>query len=144
MKRELKEKWLEALRSGEYPQGKGALHRASVETSINATPGEVERTVCESHTYCCLGVLIDVADVGPWVEAFSDGAGEKTFKVVGMNTYIISSSNPLYEQFGKTPEERDRIIGTLAVANDNGGSFELIATIVDALVPVDQDYEVEA
>lgn len=41
MDKELKAKWLDALRSGKYVQGRGAL-----------------RT--ESDTYCCLGVLCDV------------------------------------------------------------------------------------
>lgn len=37
---EVKKKWLEALRSGKYKQGKGKLKR--------------------SDTYCCLGVLCDL------------------------------------------------------------------------------------
>jgi hypothetical protein len=37
----VKEKWIEALRSGDYEQGKGALSIAG--------------------TYCCLGVLCDLA-----------------------------------------------------------------------------------
>ena len=41
MNKEVKEKWLEALRSGEYKQGRGALRNKDDE-------------------YCCLGVLCDV------------------------------------------------------------------------------------
>lgn len=41
MNPELKEKWLEALRSGKYEQGQGRL-------------------ACEGH-FCCLGVLVEVA-----------------------------------------------------------------------------------
>jgi hypothetical protein len=47
---ELKEKWLQALRSGEYTKGKGAL-----------------RSTTKSGTcYCCLGVLADVVDHDAW------------------------------------------------------------------------------
>jgi hypothetical protein len=41
---ELKEKWLEALRSGQYEQGFGRLKL--------------------QDRYCCLGVLCDVSDTG--------------------------------------------------------------------------------
>lgn len=42
LKKKYKDKWLKALRSGRYEQGKGALHVASL----------------ASHdTYCCLGVI---------------------------------------------------------------------------------------
>lgn len=43
MKKEIMEKWVAALRSGEYKQGIGLLH---------------DRT---QNTYCCLGVLSELA-----------------------------------------------------------------------------------
>lgn len=43
MKREVKLKWVEALRSGQYQQGKKMLHSL------------------RDDTYCCLGVLSDLA-----------------------------------------------------------------------------------
>lgn len=43
---EMKKRWVEALRSGKYKQGKGRLHD-------------------EVHdTYCCLGVLNEIEDLG--------------------------------------------------------------------------------
>ena len=45
MDKEIKEKWLEALRSGEYIQGEGQLARERFD--------KIE--------YCCLGVLCEVA-----------------------------------------------------------------------------------
>lgn len=45
MKKDIKEKWVAALRSGEYKQGKDALMR------------ETE----EGQEFCCLGVLCDLA-----------------------------------------------------------------------------------
>jgi hypothetical protein len=47
---ELKEKWIKALRSGEYTQGRGALRS----TTKNGT------------CYCCLGVLADIVDHDAW------------------------------------------------------------------------------
>ena len=46
MDQELKAKWVDALRSGEYKQGKERLHNLG------------------DNSYCCLGVLADVA--GAW------------------------------------------------------------------------------
>ena len=46
MKASVKRDWIEALRSGEYKQGRFAL--------------------CRSGTWCCLGVLRDVAIEGDW------------------------------------------------------------------------------
>lgn len=43
MNTEVKARWLKALRSGDYQQGKGALH------------------IQDKHAYCCLGVLCDLA-----------------------------------------------------------------------------------
>lgn len=47
MKTELKKRWLEALRSGEYKQGQRRLRNNSDE-------------------HCCLGVLCDLIDPGAW------------------------------------------------------------------------------
>lgn len=46
MNTEMKAKWVEALRSGKYTQGKGSLH-----------PG---------NCFCCLGVLCDLIDPTKW------------------------------------------------------------------------------
>jgi hypothetical protein len=48
MNRELKEKWVAALRSGDYVQGNGALKYGKEGAMY----------------YCCLGVLAEVADPG--------------------------------------------------------------------------------
>ena len=44
--RELRDEWVAALRSGDYPQGQGALKTAD--------------------GYCCLGVLCDIVDPKGW------------------------------------------------------------------------------
>jgi hypothetical protein len=47
MDKELKTKWVKALRSGRYKQGRTQLHNP------------------KNNTYCCLGVLADVAGYVP-------------------------------------------------------------------------------
>ncbi len=49
MNKEIKVKWLEALRSGKYKQGKQRL-RSKV-----------------TDRFCCLGVLCDISGIGEWV-----------------------------------------------------------------------------
>lgn len=46
MNAEVKQKWIDALRSGKYNQTKGCLH--------------------DNTGYCCLGVLCDVVDPNGW------------------------------------------------------------------------------
>ncbi len=64
MDKELKAKWVAALRSGEYKQGKTFLRR-------------------EDNSYCCLGVLLDVAGVdrkkwdGMCITPFKGGVGNE-------------------------------------------------------------------
>lgn len=45
---EVKKIWVEALRSGKYKQGRRKLH--------------VVDAPCGEHTYCCLGVLCELAE----------------------------------------------------------------------------------
>jgi hypothetical protein len=47
MNKKVKTKWLEALRSGKYKQGKARLKREG--------------------KYCCLGVLCDISNLRTWV-----------------------------------------------------------------------------
>lgn len=49
MNQEVKEKWVAALRSGKYEQGRHSLHG-------------------ERNSYCCLGVLCDISGLGKWGE----------------------------------------------------------------------------
>jgi hypothetical protein len=48
MKQDIKEKWLTALRSGNYKQGRFVLRNPL-------------------DQYCCLGVLCDISSLGNWV-----------------------------------------------------------------------------
>lgn len=53
MNKEIKREWLTALRSGEYKQTRGLLHRYQ-------------------GGFCCLGVLLDACFEGEWVHAPGD------------------------------------------------------------------------
>ena len=50
---EVKARWLKALRSGEYEQGKGAL-------------GQKVGTIKKTKQMCCLGVTAHVEGIGEW------------------------------------------------------------------------------
>jgi hypothetical protein len=51
VKRELRDKWVTALRSGEYLQGYAMLHDP------------------DTNRYCCLGVLVDIGKCNtPWTD----------------------------------------------------------------------------
>jgi hypothetical protein len=58
MDAELKAKWVEALRSGNYVQGTLALRQAPFANG-------------KAYSYCCLGVLCEVA-LGPFIDGYSD------------------------------------------------------------------------
>lgn len=57
MKPEIKKIWIEALRSGKYQQGQGALK--------------------EGDSFCCLGVLCDLYDSTGWDPAPNDNRSKK-------------------------------------------------------------------
>jgi hypothetical protein len=100
MPQELKDKWIEALESGEYKQGKNTL----------CTP---------DGAYCCLGVLEQVAenDVEPY--NFPSNA---FYQRNGIETGGITESNLLgYET---------AVDALLAERNDLGISFPEIAKLI--------------
>ena len=75
MKAELKAKWVEALRSGEYEQGEGALKKG--------------------NSYCCLGVLCSLAEREITGENRIDGlSASETYEAI-----IEMIGTPNYEQF---------------------------------------------
>lgn len=69
LKPEIKRRWIEALRSGQYQQTRGALRRLGTDTNSTG----------ESYPegFCCLGVLCDViaGDIdGQWLAPDESGA----------------------------------------------------------------------
>ena len=106
---ELKAKWLAALRSGEYTQGRGQLSL------------EVEGVM---H-HCCLGVLCRLQ--GRLVKIGSlayDGT------LVSASSLVLSTDNPVnfLMHFRARMDGAER---TLADLNDRGASFAEIADIIE-------------
>lgn len=105
-----KEKWLEALRSGKYKQGKNHLQD-------------------NDNNFCCLGVLCDIYDPSKW---------EKIFNVADAYTYNRESSSILPEniayilgigRFGYYVEEGT--LFSLTELNDQGSTFSEIADVIE-------------
>jgi hypothetical protein len=74
MNPEWKEKWVEALESGEYEQGQGCLNG--------------------SGKFCCLGVLCDLYDADKWGEQREDGTPYDGMKCVPEQKSIADTGLP--------------------------------------------------
>ena len=128
MKKEIKKKWVKALRSGKYKQGRGELR--------------------EEDRFCCLGVLCDLSKLGEWeeynrmdhsfhyliegqpYEEDADGclpnAGylpKPVAEWAGMKT--------VKGQLKNNSRYTHKIGNTLALLNDSGKSFKEIADIIE-------------
>lgn len=120
MNKEVKALWTKALRSGEYKQAKGALHR-------------------QNEGYCCLGVLCDVAVKAgamppPWTkgrEGFTVRYGKTQEGAVlpeeVMDWAELSDNEGQYLDMGGDKH----ITLALSYQNDDGMSFADIADIID-------------
>ena len=112
MNPDIKKRWVEALRSGQYSQIRGKLHR-------------------ENEGYCCLGVLTDLY-----------------LKEMGRSWNDPTEAGPLFIDEERLPREVCRwariaedlpsVLGEnewesweLAVMNDDGDSFEMIAHLIE-------------
>lgn len=123
MNEEIKEQWIEALRSGEYKQGRTALHRVNLEDSLQ--PDE----------FCCLGVLCELAVKAgiieaPHISAFRDKltyAGQDNYLPIEVQKWAELDNNPSIvskENLRGQPQ-------TLAGLNDANFTFEEIAHVIE-------------
>jgi hypothetical protein len=133
VKAEIKEKWLAALRSGEYKQGKGYLKE------IDGATGEAR--------YCCLGVLCDLAvkdgldlpNRNPLRASGKNGVGYQTYgPAFTVLPYEVEewADMPDVNPRVPLPAARGRATYTLAELNDGNGNlaprtFEEIADIIE-------------
>jgi hypothetical protein len=136
MNQEVKAQWVQALRSSEYEQGKGALH-------IISGDGK--------HRYCCLGVLCELAVKAGVAEVISNQPQNYKFTDsvfpgdslvrYGSRVDIEKSSN--WSQVAILPESVMRWAGlgdkhgwtrpngdSLAGLNDAGVGFDVIADLI--------------
>jgi hypothetical protein len=113
MTQELKNKWLEALRSGEYKQGIAALQMVALHS-------------IESNFYCCLGVLCDISGLGTW---------ELNRTATAYNFIAKNSSEEsnfflpatLTTELNLPIEQQDELVEM----NDSGKSFDEIANWIE-------------
>lgn len=131
MNEEIKRDWLAEIRSGKYQQGRGVLHNR------------------EEDTYCCLGVLCELAVkqgvavkegwnayTGALISAYSKpGAIEHSTAIlpeVVMEWAGLDSQNPdLVGSFGLVNEDEREGTSSLGYLNDHGKNFEEIADIIE-------------
>lgn len=121
-----KQAWIDALRSGKYKQARGALAR-------------VDEDGCTS--YCCLGVLADIAgaavidsdgDSGRLTFDFGDGSIEDAVIPLSVRSTIVTDLDldlqVIIKKYGS-----DDLMRTLSTKNDDGVTFEGIATYLEKL-----------
>lgn len=117
MKREFKERWIEALKSGKYKKGSGALRR-------NFPDG--------SSSFCCLGVALDIKSPNCWMTGYS-----------GFSEITATGNRPRWKNFGPSEDgvKLDEEIGlecgssaTLAAINDDSNlSFDEVIEFIKKL-----------
>ena len=115
----LKEQWLKALRSGKYEQTSGFLC-------------EVDSDAEES--FCCLGVLFDIAGGevgGEWSEPKSVFKFSPLARKAIVKSSRSSDSSMLPNGFTKFSKLSKYTQNELAEMNDNGWSFEKIANWIE-------------
>lgn len=154
MKRELRDKWTDRLRNGGLRQGSGALRTSYDEDGEDA-----------EDRYCCLGVLCEIAVEQGLVERSLDDDGERVldarewvYWTRGIddrsNVYLPDvwnrqgpkldaqiGASELPDAWADLSDDWDagssRIDFVLAAANDYGYSFDSIADLIEAIVPVE-------
>lgn len=109
MDQELKQRWLTALRSGDYQQGRGRLktHR---------------------DTYCCLGVLCDVSELGEWVTPVGAISPQYKLSYEGDGPHLARDLGVHHELFGIPGEAEDKLV---AMNDDDELSFPEIANWIE-------------
>jgi hypothetical protein len=107
MKSEIRQRWLEALRSGKYDQGKSWLR--------------------QGDSFCCLGVLCDLVDPTGWrpgALVYSYSVADHTSILPGMTKVATGLDSAV---------DLDKLMSM----NDNGQSFAQIADWIEANIPAD-------
>lgn len=114
MNHEVKTKWVAALRSGDYRQGRGKLR-------------DLE---CETPRHCCLGVLSDIyyKEIGEaWPEvpfgALSPGLPTKDVRLWSGLSFLGASDDKVV---------LNRFTLPLHIHNDQGSSFADIADAIES------------
>lgn len=104
-------RWLAGLRSGKYKQAKGVLRSAN-------------------NGFCCLGVVIDIADPSSWSEKPTAKCGKAYCSRHG-NPISGDRATTLSFTFAKRLGLSPNCLGTLIDMNDNGSRFKTIASYIE-------------
>lgn len=114
---EVKARWVEALRSERYEQGAGYLRAAE-------------------DMYCCLGVLCDLIAPDEWSDepspvanAYTHGGPAEAMTMPPLTVQYQAIGRPIPD-----PVHPPRIVSAiqhLASVNDAGGTFDLIADLIE-------------
>jgi hypothetical protein len=115
--KELKDKWVEALRSDQYPQGSHVLRN-------------------KAGGFCCLGVLCDLIDPQGWADqSLVVGTGHEgyvyRFGDSGAVPFLPKELQKQYFYDGVQDYHIHVFLTDLAAKNDAGLSFAHIATLIE-------------
>lgn len=109
---EVKAKWVEALRSCDYRQGRRVLRN-------------------EDNEYCCLGVLSDIVDPTAWQQDRNNSTSAWCHVMGGTEARTMPSGHVLVAAGASRDILQTTAIRQLAAINDNGAGFALIADLVE-------------
>lgn len=132
MNRDVKERWVKALRSGKYKQAKRRLVQVKRTPVLNR----------EKRSYCCLGVLCEIAVqdniIGPATPYAIHGgdyaySNHETFPPPQVKEWSGFDVNSLRFEIDN---ESYSIVG---LNDDLEWSFDQIADLIEAQVPVDEE-----
>lgn len=105
-------RWVEALRSGEYKQGRGQLRRG--------------------NKFCCFGVACDLFDHDAWYDDSFDGQDQvlplEVRDALGLRSKAGIFSIPIVV----VEDGEERHWECLAELNDHGWTFEEIADFIES------------
>lgn len=122
MNPDAKKAWVAGLRSGNYAQTNGHLH---LKEALQFTPAG----------FCCLGVLSELAVENKVGSVVSEPSRPNSNIIEYKSTSEVyrydSSTAFLIDEVAEWAEFPWGIVNDLMAINDNGGSFELIADLVE-------------
>lgn len=115
MNAEVKKKWVDALRSGEYRQGEGFL--------------------LKGDNYCCLGVLCDLyhkeTGEGEWIHQGDNYSRIFSVQGISSNIELPFPVSQWAELPGKNPVVELDDTKALSDLNDSGMGFHFIANVIE-------------
>ena len=125
MNEEIKKKWIEALRSGKYEQGRGWL--------------KTQDNITKTEQFCCLGVLCDLhqqVTKTSWDIPHLVGKESSIWShsYMGLDSFLPSSVQTWAEVTASNPTVLNPVTedySSLVYLNDMGTTFSEIADIIE-------------